>query len=255
MKTDRAFVFVHGFMGTDEVRLPFYAFECFRGLRRLRAHLDVPILAARLPRNAGVAERGEVLARFLESAGYARYALIGHSMGGLVSRHVAARLDPDRKIRAVSTLATPHHGSVLAEDALRGWNPFHVLVRRVAQEALENLTPAFCQTFNAETPNRGDVLYLSYGAARPLTEMPIWARQWGRRLAKSGGDNDGQVTLASARWTGFQPEILRADHWELLGWGIALPNRAEGRPFDNVALYKRVIEEIRTQANWQAGAP
>ena len=247
MDNRTAFVFVHGFMGTDEVRLPFYACECFRGLRRLRASLDVPVLAARLPRNAGVAERARVLAAFLDGAGYGRYALIGHSMGGLVARYLAAKLDPDRKVRAVATLGTPHHGSVLAARALESAAPVYALARRIVPRALADLTPDFCKTFNAETSDRDDVLYLSYGAARPLGEMPFWARPWWRLLAAAGGGNDGQVTVASTRWTGFQDDVLRADHWELLGWSMALPSRAEARPFDNLGLYARVIAKIRAE--------
>jgi triacylglycerol esterase/lipase EstA (alpha/beta hydrolase family) len=48
-----------------------------------------------------------------ESTGAAKVALIGHSMGGLVSRAYLRRFGAERVDRLV-TIGTPHHGSILA---------------------------------------------------------------------------------------------------------------------------------------------
>ncbi|MGH8850494.1 MAG: esterase/lipase family protein [Casimicrobiaceae bacterium] len=47
------------------------------------------------------------------ATGAARVTLIGHSMGGLVSRAYLRRFGPERVARLI-TIGTPHHGSVLA---------------------------------------------------------------------------------------------------------------------------------------------
>ncbi|XPV75982.1 MAG: esterase/lipase family protein [Desulfovibrio sp.] len=44
--------------------------------------------------------------------------LIGHSLGGLISRYAAAHPDLEGKVKGVITLATPHRGSDLAVVAL-----------------------------------------------------------------------------------------------------------------------------------------
>jgi pimeloyl-ACP methyl ester carboxylesterase len=44
--------------------------------------------------------------------------LVGHSLGGLLARRLAAEPDIARRVRAVVTLGAPHHGSALAVLAL-----------------------------------------------------------------------------------------------------------------------------------------
>ena len=59
------------------------------------------------------------------STGAERVALVAHSMGGLVARAYLRRFGPRRVARLV-TMATPHHGSVLAYSFLgRGLSQMH----------------------------------------------------------------------------------------------------------------------------------
>lgn len=65
---------------------------------------DIEVHAARLER--------EVRVLFRESGG-CKVAIIAHSMGGLVARAVLRRVGPEI-IERIVTIATPHHGTVLA---------------------------------------------------------------------------------------------------------------------------------------------
>jgi triacylglycerol lipase len=73
-----------------------------------------------------------------------RFAIIAHSMGGLVARHYID-MHPDTVVGLV-TLGTPHHGSPLAEDFR--WAALFL----GAREAIVDLTPARCEAFNKEHP-------------------------------------------------------------------------------------------------------
>jgi triacylglycerol lipase len=111
-------VFAHGFLGFG--RLPVVNATMFRGVDKLMAGLGAPFLTPQLPRAAGIEKRAAKLARVIERSPARRLVLVGHSMGGLDSRLVAAHMDPDRRVKAVITLGTPHRGSPLADRALAG---------------------------------------------------------------------------------------------------------------------------------------
>ena len=62
---------------------------------------------------------GPLLARRVEeicaSTGHQKIILVGHSMGGLVARVYVHRLDGAKRVAAIITIGSPHHGTVLAQ--------------------------------------------------------------------------------------------------------------------------------------------
>lgn len=234
-------VFVHGFLGCG--RLPLVNATMFRGADALMADIGVPYLTPSLPRGGGVERRAEALAEVIAQSPASRLVLVGHSMGGLDSRLVAARMDPGRRVKAVVTVGTPHRGSPLAVRTLadkgalatyarwRGWRP-----------ALHDLTPSSLGRFNEEVRDRPDVRYLSFAGARPADETPLWARRFVRAVAEAEGDNDGQVSVASARWGDFRG-VVRADHWELIGWNLGRARPEVARPFPYREFLRAAVED------------
>lgn len=71
-----------------------------------------------MPRDArcGIAALAEQLKRAIEEAipREARFALVGYSMGALVSRHYLQELGGAARVEAFFSLAGPHHGTLLA---------------------------------------------------------------------------------------------------------------------------------------------
>lgn len=85
------------------------------------------------------------------------------------------------------------------------------------EPAYAHLTTDFCNDyFNPNTPDDPSVKYYSYGAA---AQLPAWSSLLGlpwRMVQEKEGDNDGFVSVNSAKW-GTYVKTIHADHWDLSG--------------------------------------
>jgi triacylglycerol lipase len=238
-----AIVLIHGVHDFRFMRYLWPGYRYFRKLQPVFAGSGPAAYFPTLPNGGRLRERAEALAAFLQEVPQAELHLVAHSMGGLDARYVVSNLDPEARIRSLTTIATPHRGTAAAvwaqqDRCLEAW-----LARRLMLPGLRDLTPEACAGFNARTPDRVDVRYRSYAGARPTRELPLKLRRAGRVLQSAEGDNDGVVSTASASWGEFQP-MLRADHVELIGWSLSAPDRGIGRPFDHAGLYRSILSSI-----------
>ncbi len=218
-------------------------FQYFRSLSPYLQQFSLPVFFPALPPAGYIEERARALSAFLDQLKAERIDLIAHSMGGLDCRYVIHHFNSQRRIRTLTTITTPHHGSPLAQWVIDGEVPFSACLRRLALPALYDLTPQSCKQFNAEIGDDPDVIYRSYAAMRPVGEMPLLFRPWTEALSASDGDNDSQVPVASARWGEFKG-ILRADHVELTGWNMGWRNTAQARPFEHLRFYASLVQEL-----------
>lgn len=236
-------VFVSGLGGFDHIGIPGLSISYFRGLRD---YLLLQGITAHFPQQlpfASVADRAEYLARYLDGFRGQRILLIAHSMGGLDCRYLIHHLDPDRRVRGLATIATPHRGTPLADwffdtDGLLQW-----LGRKLMTPALAELQVKACERFNRVICDRPDVAYLSYAGVRPVEEIPLVFRPWSKLITAHAGANDSQVPLTSAMWGQFKDQ-WRADHFELTGWSLGIPNQSTSRPFNACSRYAKVLQDL-----------
>lgn len=237
-----AVVFVHGFMGFNEIRLPCSRVTYFRGVKKALTHSGVSCYFPKLPGGGSVVERAKVLAAYLDTIPEQKVILIAFSMGGLDSRYVISQLDPAHRICRLVTISTPHRGSAMVEWMLTSRRVLNILVRWLGRPGLEDLGRDACDRFNAANPDRSDVAYSSYAASRPVKEMPLLFRHWARIIAtEEGSDNDSQVSVASAKWGEFRG-TLTADHLELLGWRLGC--RRNTQTFDHIRFYRELVSSV-----------
>jgi triacylglycerol lipase len=232
---------LHGFLGF----VRWGPFEYFRGVSQALHQANVAHLMPEAPSAGTVAERADVLARKLFRTDIPTFGLVGYSMGGLDARHLITHLDPDRRIKSLITVSTPHRGSPLALWFLKSHGPIQAYIRRTGQPGLSELTPEACKGLHI--PDRDDVDYSSYTSCRPIHELPFWLRPYGRVI---GEDNDGLVPVSSARWGQFRG-VVRSDHMELIGWSLGLPKASTGRPFDHLPFWTRIAGEALAAAERQ----
>lgn len=192
--------------------------------------------------------------------------LIGHSMGGLDGRYLISPggLNQGHRVISLTTLATPHRGSTLADKIIRPLRPVVSLgawllhfaifdpeqrefLSRIGEndwEALDQLSPTYIQNeFNPNVPDHPDVLYFSYGTSRKgkpfrLTDLP---RMRGYQLIyPHEGENDSMVSITSAKW-GEVKGVIQADHGEIIGLRV-VPWIKNG--FDHIALFHTIADDL-----------
>jgi pimeloyl-ACP methyl ester carboxylesterase len=154
--------------------------------KRLERQLLVPVRVLRPPRYFGGLERlagsyQQQLLEFLEATGAAQVDLVGHSIGGLLGRHLAQGEALKGKIRAVVSVGTPHLGTAIA-----GWLPGRIM-RQIQRGS------AFLETLNA-TPAPAQVRFIGISSSHDNLVLP-----WNFALSP-WGDNfiirfQGHLTL------------------------------------------------------------
>lgn len=232
-------VLLHGFLGFSRRGPIVY----FRGVAQALRQAGIVPLVTEVPAAGTVTERAEALAKQLFRSDASTFALVAHSMGGLDARYLIARLDPDRRVKSLVTVGTPHRGTPVATTILNSRALVPALIRRIGNPGLRDLTPEAREA--EQIPDRPDVGYASYAGCRPLAELPLWLQPLGRAIPT---DNDGLVPVASARWGEFRG-ILRTDHVESVGWSLGLPSTRAARPFDHLSFWRRAVTEALEMAH------
>lgn len=208
---------------------------------------------------------------YLNDGRHRKVNVIGHSQGGLDARYVAAHLDPDHRIASVLTIGTPHHGVGMVESAEvlldSGLTTaavdaaFDALVPLwgldedqdiVAQ--LQGFHPDTAAEFNLNTPDRADVYYASWGGRScqaldllcqagnngEIITIALTATHFALELID--GENDGLVSVESARW-GVDYGVISGDHLDEVG---LLGGPITSRGFEPVPFYRDEVDRLRT---------
>ncbi len=244
--TRHPLVFCHGMLGISalHMRLPehlnYYSpLEPFLRERGFRA------LFPDVPATGGVAERAERLREQIRRWTDEPVNLIAHSMGGLDCRYLITHLGMADRVRSLTTIATPHHGTYLAEWFIRNYR--HRVPLLFAMEALGVDMGGFraclcssCADFNAKTPDMSGVQYFSYGASVSQAQVnPILRRVW-NVLTAAEGANDGMISVASAHWGEYLGTIA-VDHFAQTPDALPTPASAT---FDPLGFYLHIAEDL-----------
>lgn len=179
-----------------------------------------------------VEENGRTLERrlwdILEREGCGRVNFIAHSKGGLEARYLISTLDLAERAASLTTICTPHRGSLTAavwsrrralcavaapclELFWRGMGDRRPDVRAVLRE----LTPEAMAEFNAQNPDSPLVYYQSYGAALEGKNPGLLAgaERW---LCRADGVTDGLVSPRSAVWGVDRGVLKEVSHQDVV---------------------------------------
>ncbi len=224
-------VLLRGMFGFS--KLPWW--EYFHGAPAMLEGMGFAVIVPELPWGKSIERRSAFLAEALQDTPGPLH-IIAHSMGGVDARRYITHLGGHEKVVSLTTISTPHRGSVLADRAMA-----HCRWRRIP--AIAEMTRPAMARFNDDTPDLPGIIYRSYSSARPLCELPWLVRPLGRRIDAEEGDNDSMVSVNSARWGGHVA-TLRADHYELIGSRIWLNPFRRRDTFDHLMLYHSIGEWI-----------
>ena len=181
--------------------------------------------------------------------GFEKFNVVAHSMGGLDIRYALHRLGADSHIASLTTIASPHQGSPLANFVLStpdkvkeqlgsffDWlgDRLYPSEKSDSVAAVEQLTPEYLTSeFNPTITDHPDVLYLSYSAAvgkgtkAPLN--PIYRFQ-NHYIFEREGKNDAFVSVQSSKW-GEHLDIKPISHLEQMGIRVVSDRKPLVREF------------------------
>lgn len=164
--------------------------------------------------------------------------IIAHSMGGLDARLMIVDLGMADRVASLTTIGTPHFGTVLADRVIGfgGSLLLDILEKAVKLnlDGFEDLTSAACDAFNRRARDfeaKNGVFYQVYSGFEEGNDMflPLFASWFLIRALE--GRNDGLVSVRSQEWEseliasdGTRKTIMRgefpfrADHLNQTGW-------------------------------------
>jgi len=198
-------------------------------LKRIFAEQGFEVRLAYTPLIGSLEERARVLdSEIRRLVPQGKFHLIGHSMGGLDARLAIHAYGWGERCLSLTTLATPHRGSVVADYVIarldQGGPVLRELLRLVGDDvrAIEQLTTRYMnEEFNRRVINDPRVRYFSFGFFIPTPaslQTPIpWLWLAHAINAQAGfPSNDALVSVESARW-GDDQGAFPGDHYSETG--------------------------------------
>ena len=255
-------VFMHGLAGFDTL---LNVFDYWLGVEDLLSSagyfVEIQGVSAFDPTYVRADQWKEHLDELYTEIGVRKVNIIAHSQGGLDARYYTSLLDNADRVASITTIATPHNGTAIADlfTGVVGLSPadgqiVDALVSGAAElfgssgdsltEQLEQMTTESMEAFNMEVVDKPSVQYFSW-AGKSCRYL-----QWGCQSDMDGetvssyfllshaylegqeGDNDGLVSVMSSEWGTFLG-VLPADHMDEVGHRFDLSTQ----PFDAAEFY------------------
>lgn len=241
-------VLVHG-LGARSTYGPF---EYFYGLPKLLKDSNCKIFIANLTAWHTIEYRANQLKSQIEAAlPEGKFNIVGHSMGGLDARYLASQLGMGERIASITTIGTPNRGSTMG-DIATGILPstaFHTADRFLqlmdsSSGALRQITRTYCNNEFAEmAPMLPNIAY--YSATTAISDpvmknaLPIFWLPF-RIMTKMEGDNDGFVSVESAKW-GEHICTYSGDHYAQIGQFLG-----RSRGMDYMKFYDEIFTRLKS---------
>ncbi len=200
------------------------------------------------------------IAHVLSETGADKLNLIAHSMGGLDARYLICQHAMHDRIATLTTIATPHRGTHIAEFIVTRPERVRHLLAELAdwlgtravpegeadfRTAVAELTPEhMIEHFNRENGDHPAVRYQSYGgAAGKGTVVPAnpFLRIGNNLLFATEGPNDGIVSVSSAKW-GEYLGTIDADHAAQVGLSFGTGSRFSSNDFFHEVVCRLAAE-------------
>ena len=161
--------------------------DYWQGVTERFWELGIPTIAPDVSPAGTIQERAQELKKAIDEAfPKGKVHIIAHSMGGLDARFMITMLAMGHRVKSLTTISTPHHGSWYADFAekfiVKGQG-LEYLVNRAQLNlgALHDLSVAHMQNeFNPIVSDHPRVRYFSYAGRTHLWNLPI--STWGAKL-------------------------------------------------------------------------
>lgn len=200
----------------------------------------------------------------INTTGSDKVHIIAHSMGGLDSRFMIAKLGMADRVASLTTIGTPHFGSSFADAGTKkgGTELIALVSTAIDIRGFEDLTSDACKRFNESTVQaeaRNNVFYQTYSSTEERENVFFLLRPSWDVIKREEGDNDGLVSVTSQAWVrelaagdGTSKKVeqkrfpIQADHLNEVGWWDLDEMRGDG-PFNKLASrddYELAIKQV-----------
>ena len=209
----------------------------FKGIRTMLKQEGYIVYHSKVAWGASVDKRAEDLRinllKILEETGAEKVNIISHSMGGLDARHMLFNDRNEGKIHervaSLSTVSTPHEGSPFADWGLENLALLPALIQKLGLDvsAFKDLRTDTCKRYNEhpdvrefETATEETIKFQTYAGKQEFWGVFGALKLPFHIIDKEEGENDGFVSVKSAKWRDkyFKKTIDRTDHLNELGW-------------------------------------
>ena len=202
----------------------------------------------------------------LKESGAEKVNIIAHSKGGLESRYLISTMGYADKIASLTTLSTPHHGSVTVDKLLKfpaapvkaGCKVCDLWFRILGDKspdtysAINLFRTDTMEKFNAENPDMEGPYYQSYGfvmkrAFGDITMCIPWLV-----VNAFEGENDGLLAPRAIKWTNFKGVysgngsrgISHCDEVDMRRWGFKI--KSDNAAYDDItAFYLDIVRDLK----------
>lgn len=224
----------HGYGGLAGILRPSPIHDPCMTMRSHGIHAFAPNIVPYAAIETRAEQWAEKIEQLLQEYGYDKINVVGHSMGGLDMRYAITKLGISGSVASLTTVATPHRGTTLAELLLTtpgvlkdklgevfDWFAESLFPNSKSDSvtALEQLTREYLkEEFNPNTQDVESVAYYSFSAAVGKgTEQPLNPvyRYQNQHIFSHEGLNDSFVSVESAKW-GEHLQVLPISHLEQL---------------------------------------
>lgn len=162
--------------------------------------------------------------------------VIAHSGGGLDARLLAspAGLQFGPRLATVTTIATPHHGALIADLLAGSAGEAAALIPAIDKiaDAIRGYTTSAMETFNRQYVDDTGVRYFSYAGTKFFRE-PFHLS--GPLIRVKDGPNDGWISVRSATYGEFI-ETVDADHFQEVG--------LDPDGFDHLTFFGQIVKRL-----------
>jgi len=209
----------------------------FKGIRTMLKDKGYTVFHSKVAWAASVDKRAADLKvnilKILEETKAEKVNIIAHSMGGLDSRHMMFNDRNDGKIHehiaSLTTISTPHAGSPFADWGLNNFSKIPVLLKKIGLDidAFQDLQTDACKGFNErpevidfELSCQSKIRFQTYAGRQDLRGVFTLLKTSFRIIEEKEGENDGLVSVSSAKWRDdyFKGILDETDHLNELGW-------------------------------------
>ena len=215
-------VLAHGMLGLAQAFIQdLQLADYFKGIPEWLKENGCTVITPQVEGIGSIKTRAASLKRQIIEATDEPVHIIAHSQGGLDSRHMISHLEMADHVRSLTTIATPHRGSPVADWAISRTQQIGIFKMlqwsSMDTQAFLDLRTTECAAFNEKNPDAEGIKYLSV-AGEPKRKHTLRALRMCHDIVfEAEGSNDGLVSSQSARW-GEETIIWPADHAQQIGW-------------------------------------